>query len=162
MATPPTFPDHATGPDGGNGTPTVRHRMDPSIREATMFDSERGRNAVNARWSRYREQCAELEREAKDEAVAILIGVAGEAATQLRALLQADNEHVRLRAAIDILDRLLGKALERHEHAGPEQMTLLRGDIDPETLQRGRPLGLPDAPFRKVRPMAGGVVSPLF
>ena len=38
------------------------------------------------------------------------------------ALLDSPNEHVKLpRAAVDILDRVLGKALERHEHAGPEQ-----------------------------------------
>ena len=43
--------------------------MNPSIRQATMFDSERGRNAVNARWNRYRERRAELEREAKRRAI---------------------------------------------------------------------------------------------
>ena len=51
------------------------------------------------------------------------------------ALLDSLNDRVRLAAARDILDRLLGSALERHEHAGPEGTTLLRGDIDPETLQ---------------------------
>ena len=110
--------------------------MDTRIREATMFDSERGRNAVNARWNRYRERRAELEREAKDEAVAALIEATVRSAKTIVALLDSPNEHVRLRAAIDILDRVLGKALERHEHAGPEQTTLLRGDIDPERLQQ--------------------------
>ena len=66
----------------------------------------------------------------------MLIGVAGEAALQLRALLEADNR-AHPRSGLDRHpDRLLGKALERHEHAGPEQTTLLRGDIDLERLQR--------------------------
>ena len=109
--------------------------MTSGVDNLTPFDSERATAAINARWAAEREKRAELEREAKDKAVAELVAASTEAATELRALLQDGNAHVRLRASVDILDRLLGKALERHEHAGPEGSSLLRGDIDPETLQ---------------------------
>ena len=96
-----------------------------------MFDSERGRAAANVRWQRYRERRAEIEREAKDRAAAILIETAEAAAAKLRELLENGPEPVQLGAPVDILDRLLGKTVERHEDVGPEGTELLRADVDP-------------------------------
>ena len=71
-----------------------------------MFDSERGRSAVNARWNRYREKRAEVEREAKERAVAALVEAADRSAQTMVALLDSPNDRVRHAAARDILDRL--------------------------------------------------------
>ena len=62
-----------------------------------------------------RERRAEIEREAKDRAAAILIETAEAAAAKLRELLENGPEPVQLGAPVDILDRLLGKTVERHE-----------------------------------------------
>lgn len=101
-----------------------------------MFDSARGRAAANARWQRYRERRAELEREAKERTVAALVEAAEHAAETMAALLDSPNERARFVAARDILDRLLGKMLEHQEHAGEERAAVAQHVVEADAEWR--------------------------